>query len=83
MQKELAIVVPCYNEADRLPFSQFENFLSLQSKVSVFFVNDGSKDKTEKVLTELKNQFPIKLKSLALDKMAEKPMLFLRVSNRF
>ena len=58
MQKELAIVVPCYNEADRLPFSQFENFLSLQSKVSVFFVNDGSKDKTEKVLTELKNQFP-------------------------
>ena len=58
MQKELAIVVPCYNEADRLPFSQFENFLSLQSKVSVFFINDGSKDKTEKVLTKLKNQFP-------------------------
>ena len=51
MKKDLAIVVPCYNEADRLPFSQFENFLSLQSKVSIFFVNDGSKDKTEKVLT--------------------------------
>ena len=58
MQKELAIVVPCYNEADRLPFSQFENFLSLQPKVSVFFVNDGSIDKTEKVLMGLKNQFP-------------------------
>ena len=58
MQKELAIVVPCYNEADRLPFSQFENFLSLQPKVSVFFVNDGSKDRTEKVLMGLKNQFP-------------------------
>ena len=56
MQKELAIVVPCYNEADRLPF-QFENFCLFNQRF-LFFVNDGSKDKTEKVLTELKNQFP-------------------------
>ena len=58
MQKDLAIVIPCYNEADRLQASQFENFLSLQPKVSVFFVNDGSKDKTDEVLSALKNQFP-------------------------
>jgi len=58
MQKDLAIVIPCYNEADRLPVSQFENFLSLHPKVSVFFVNDGSKDKTDGVLSALKNQFP-------------------------
>ena len=57
MQKDLAIVIPCYNEADRLPVSQFENFLSLQPKVSVFFVNDGSKDKTDAVLSALKNKF--------------------------
>ena len=58
MQKDLAIVIPCYNEADRLPVSQFENFLSLQPKVSIFFVNDGSKDKTDGVLSVLKNKFP-------------------------
>ena len=58
MQKDLAIVIPCYNEADRLQASQFENFLSLQPKVSVFFVNDGSKDKTDEVLSALKNKFP-------------------------
>ena len=58
MQKDLAIVIPCYNEADRLPVSQFVSFLSLQPKVSVFFVNDGSKDTTDDVLSALKNQFP-------------------------
>lgn len=57
MQKDLAIVIPCYNEADRLPVSQFENFLSLQTNVSIFFVNDGSKDKTNEVLWRLRNQF--------------------------
>lgn len=58
MQKDLAIVIPCYNEADRLPVSQFKKFLSVQSKVSVFFVNDGSKDKTHELLSALKNEFP-------------------------
>ena len=58
MQKDLAIVIPCYNEADRIPVSQFENFLSSQPTVSIFFINDGSKDKTYAILTTLKNQFP-------------------------
>ena len=64
MQKDLAIVIPCYNEADRLPVSQFKNFLSVQPKVSVFFVNDGSKDKTLEVLWALKNQFPEQIEVL-------------------
>ena len=66
MQKDLAIVIPCYNEADRLPVSQFKNFLSLQPSVSVYFVNDGSKDKTHIVLSDLKNQFPDQIKLLNL-----------------
>ena len=58
MQNDLAIVIPCYNEANRLPVSKFKNFLSLQTKVSIFFVDDGSKDKTYMILLGLKNQFP-------------------------
>ena len=57
MQKDLAIVIPCYNEAERLPVSQFENFLSLEPKVSIFFINDGSNDNTFSVLSSLKNKF--------------------------
>ena len=64
MQKDLAIVIPCYNEADRLPVSQFKNFLSVQPKVSVFFVNDGSKDKTLEELRALKDQFPEQIEVL-------------------
>jgi len=64
MQIDLAIVIPCYNEADRLPVSQFKNFLSVQPKVSIFFVNDGSKDKTLEVLSALRNDFPEQIEVL-------------------
>ncbi|MEC7173732.1 MAG: glycosyltransferase [Bacteroidota bacterium] len=57
MQDDLAIVIPCYNEANRLPFSKFEDFLTLNSNVFIFFVNDGSKDQTIKVLLALKKKF--------------------------
>ena len=62
MQNDLAIVIPCYNEANRLPVSKFKNFLSLQTRVSIFFVDDGSKDKTYAILLDLKNQFPSQIK---------------------
>jgi len=68
MQKEeLAIVIPCYNEADRIPISQFERFLPSNPKVSVFFVNDGSKDKTEAVLLALKDEFTSQIEILHLE----------------
>ena len=57
MQDDLAIVIPCYNEANRLPISKFEDFLPLNSNVFIFFVNDGSNDETEEVMATLKNQF--------------------------
>ena len=57
MQDDLAIVIPCYNEANRLPVSKFKDFLPHYSNVFIFFVNDGSKDDTEGILKTLKNQF--------------------------
>ena len=62
------LVIPCYNEANRLPVSQFISFLSLRPSVTVFFVNDGSKDKTDNVLSDLKDQFPDQIKVLNLTK---------------
>ena len=40
------IVIPCYNEANRLQFDQFRSFLEENKSYSLCFVNDGSKDET-------------------------------------
>jgi dolichyl-phosphate beta-glucosyltransferase len=49
------IVVPCYNEASRLPATDFIRFLDQFSEISFCFVNDGSSDKTQEVLEGLAN----------------------------
>ncbi|MCB9202276.1 MAG: glycosyltransferase [Flavobacteriales bacterium] len=54
MQK-LAVIIPCYNEENRLDFNQVR--MLLQNKnLDVYFANDGSTDKTlEKVLSFKQN----------------------------
>ena len=47
------IVVPCYNEAQRLPTARFQEFLD-QSSVQFVFVDDGSRDQTAQVLENLR-----------------------------
>jgi dolichyl-phosphate beta-glucosyltransferase len=52
------IIVPCYNEADRLDTAAFEQWLARLSSVSVIFVNDGSRDITAAVLAALRVRRP-------------------------
>lgn len=47
------IVVPCYNEADRLDRAAFRDFAAAHAGVTVLFVDDGSTDATGVVLAEL------------------------------
>jgi len=47
---ENAIVVPCYNEANRLDLSSFQKFLAENRNYTVCFVNDGSSDNTLEML---------------------------------
>jgi len=54
MRKSITVVVPCYNEYSRLPFSAFDRFLRINNHIIFCFVNDGSKDKTIVRLNELK-----------------------------
>jgi dolichyl-phosphate beta-glucosyltransferase len=49
----IAIVVPCYNEASRLPVSDFVHAFEQFVHVSFCFVNDGSSDDTRHVLEDL------------------------------
>jgi glycosyltransferase involved in cell wall biosynthesis len=48
------IVVPCYNEAQRLPVERFREFME-GSSIGFVFVDDGSRDQTLKVLEQLRH----------------------------
>ncbi len=54
---ELAIVIPCYNEASRLKIKHYKRFLN-SYQVLLCFVNDGSSDNTMEELTRIKKQCP-------------------------
>lgn len=49
----VCLVVPCYNEAARLNVEQFRRFLAGDCSVRMLFVDDGSRDGTIGVLTEV------------------------------
>nr|WP_321227083.1 response regulator [uncultured Psychroserpens sp.] len=49
----VGVVIPCYNEEERLLSDEFINYIDKNSGYHLCFVNDGSKDKTLKVLNAL------------------------------
>lgn len=56
--KKIAIVVPCYNEQEAIPYfyeevNKISNTMNHNAEFEFLFVNDGSKDDTLKVLREL------------------------------
>lgn len=52
------IVVPCYNEADRLDVVAFKSFLAANPETSLILVNDGSRDDTLRVLEDVRSSAP-------------------------
>jgi dolichyl-phosphate beta-glucosyltransferase len=56
------IVVPCYNEADRLNADAFRAYLESPASASVVFVNDGSTDQTLALLKRLAEEMPAKVR---------------------
>ena len=49
----VGVVIPCYNEEERLLSNEFLNYIDKYSGYHLCFVNDGSKDNTLKVLKDL------------------------------
>lgn len=62
---ETCVVVPCYNEGNRLCVPSFLEFLK-SSPHSVYFVNDGSKDNTIHVLHSVMKESPKKVEVIDL-----------------
>lgn len=52
-QRCVGVVIPCYNEEDRLLSDEFLKFIRTNSGYHLCFVNDGSTDDTLKVLKEI------------------------------
>ena len=52
------IVVPCYNESQRLDGEAFLRFADENEGIRFLFVNDGSRDNTLEVLNALAQRHP-------------------------
>jgi len=53
-----AIIIPCFNEAQRFDQREFSVFLLRHSVVDFIFVNDGSDDSTGDILERFRNKYP-------------------------
>ena len=60
------VVVPCYNEAERLRLEAFTGFLQdpRSRATQLLFVNDGSRDSTLSILQALRSRFPDRIRVL-------------------
>ncbi|GGH39931.1 hypothetical protein IA57_01700 [Mangrovimonas yunxiaonensis] len=53
MNTTCAIIIPCFNEANRIDSEKFKTFEKQNSNIVFYFINDGSTDDTRPVLDEL------------------------------
>ncbi len=53
----VCLIVPCYNEADRLDVASFRSFLAAGAGAHILFVDDGSRDGTVKVLERVREGY--------------------------
>ena len=49
------IIIPCFNEAKRLPVEEYNSFFEDNSSISFLFIDDGSTDKTLEILHNFKH----------------------------
>lgn len=68
MPADVIVVVPCFNEAHRLPGDAFRAFALEGRRVEFLFVDDGSTDGTRAILEALCAEDPSRFSLLVLDR---------------
>ncbi len=68
----LIVVVPCFNEEQRLPVDAFRNFALEGVRVEFLFVNDGSTDGTLRLLESMRDSDPARFSVLDLERNSGK-----------
>ncbi len=66
MSQAVALVVPCFNEAERLDRAAFLRLAAVREDLRLVFVDDGSTDRTGEVLEELLRNNPARLEVVHL-----------------
>lgn len=66
MPAKTGIVIPCYNEAQRIDLESFEAFASAHSEYYICFVDDGSTDNTAEVISAFCQKNPAQFSLLSL-----------------
>ncbi|WP_378186536.1 dolichyl-phosphate beta-glucosyltransferase [Aquimarina sp. W85] len=66
------IIIPCYNEENRLDVNAFIQFANKKNQYHLCFVNDGSKDNTIQVLKKIQETNPRKISIVDVKKNAGK-----------
>ena len=68
---DLALVVPCFNEAESIPLFMNQAIPALQKlgiKSEIIFVDDGSTDDTWKIIKVQKKSSPVKVSGIRFDR---------------
>ncbi len=63
-----AIIIPCYNESERLRVKEFAAYISANGNVYFIFVNDGSTDDTREIISGLYCSYPDRIIFIDLEK---------------
>lgn len=63
----IGIVIPCYNEGDRLPVERIRRFIPAHPDALLCFVDDGSTDGTAQLLEGLRTEHPDRVAVVTLD----------------
>lgn len=66
MARRTLVVIPCYDEAARLPTASYAEFLRAHDDVGFVFVDDGSRDGTLALLRGIASEAPDRVEVLAL-----------------
>jgi glycosyltransferase involved in cell wall biosynthesis len=63
---DTVVVIPCYNESQRLDREAFVRFAARHAEIGFTFVDDGSRDSTHRKLLELQARLPKQVVVLSL-----------------
>lgn len=68
----LSIIIPCHNEAARLPIEELAAFLKQEHNIHLVLVDDGSTDKTREILSVFQLQFPERVNTVFINSRSGK-----------
>jgi dolichyl-phosphate beta-glucosyltransferase len=66
MIQKVVVVVPCFNEEERLDLDAFVRFVDAEPDVDLLMVDDGSRDRTGELLADLHGRRPGRIATLAM-----------------